>query len=75
MFEDCTILCTAWCDPAKPKGTGKHEPVVWVSTYGQGRVCTNVLGHDTAAIANEHLRELLRRGVEWAATGKVKQTR
>ena len=71
MFEDCYILATAWCDPAKPKGTGKHESVIWVSTYGKGRVCTNVLGHDTTSIANEHFQELLRRGVEWTATGKV----
>ncbi len=66
-----TIIATAFCDPAKPRGTGKDEPVVWVNQYGKGRVYNNVLGHDTVAMANPNYREWFRRGVEWAATGKV----
>ena len=39
--------------------------------YGKGRVYNNALGHDTTALADPQLHEWLRRGVEWAATGKV----
>ena len=70
-----TIIATAFCDPAKPKGTGKDEPVVWVNQYGKGRVYNNVLGHDLKAMANPNYREWLRRGVEWAATGKVAEAK
>ena len=31
----------------------------------------HALGHDTTALADPQLKEWLRRGVEWAATGKV----
>ncbi len=65
------VLATAYCDPAKPKGTGKDEPVIWVNTYGKGRVCNNVLGHDAKALADPKLQEWIRRGVLWAAAGKV----
>ena len=64
------VLATAYSDKAKdPKNTDKHEPVVWVSTYGKGRVCENVLGHDVEAMQSAGFQTLLIRGVEWAATG------
>jgi uncharacterized protein len=73
MVPDSVVLATAYSDPQKdPKNTGKHEPVVWVSHYGKGRVCENVLGHDVAAMKNSPgFQALLVRGVEWAATGEV----
>ena len=52
------VLATAYCDPAKPKGTGKDEAVIWVNHYGKGRVFECVLGHDTAAMADPELPEL-----------------
>ena len=73
MFPDSTVLATAFSDMKKdPKNTDKHEPVVWVATYGKGRVYENVLGHDVAAMTSPGFQTLLIRGVEWAATGKVK---
>jgi uncharacterized protein len=74
MFPESVVLATAWSDPAKDvKNTGKHEPVVWVATYGKGRVCENVLGHDVPAMKNSPgFQVLLVRGVEWAATGQAK---
>jgi type 1 glutamine amidotransferase len=64
------VLATAYSDKSKdPKNTDKHEPVVWISTYGKGRVCENVLGHDVEAMQSAGFRTLLIRGVEWAATG------
>ena len=72
MFPDSVVLATAYSDPAKdPKNTGKHEPVVWVATYGKGRVCENVLGHDVDAMQDLGFQTLLIRGVEWAATGEA----
>ena len=73
MFPDSTVLATAYSDKnIDPKNTGKHEPVVWVSHYGKGRVCENVLGHDVAAMKSPGFQTLLIRGVEWAATGAVR---
>ena len=71
MVPGNVVLATAYCDPSKPKGTGKDEPVIWVNQYGGGRVFHNVLGHDTVALADPVLQEWMRRGVEWAATGDV----
>ena len=66
------VLVTAYSDKSKdPKNTGKHEPVVWVATYGKGRVYHNALGHDAEAMRSPGFQALLIRGVEWAATGEV----
>ncbi len=74
MFPDSVVLATAYSDPAKdPKNTGKHEPVVWVASYGKGRVVENVLGHDVAAMrSSPGFQVLLVRCVEWAATGTAR---
>jgi len=68
------VLATAYCDATKPRGTGKEEPVIWVSQYGKGRVYNNVLGHDAAALSDPNVKAWMIRGVEWAATGKVEPT-
>jgi type 1 glutamine amidotransferase len=66
------VLATAYSDKSlDPRNSGKHEPVVWVATYGKGRVCENVMGHDVAAMQDPGFQTLLVRGVEWVATGKV----
>jgi type 1 glutamine amidotransferase len=68
------VLATAFSDAKiDPKNTGRHEPIVWVSSYGKGRVVENVLGHDVAAMkASPGFQVLLVRCVEWAATGSAK---
>jgi type 1 glutamine amidotransferase len=71
MVPGSVVLATAYSDAAKPRGTGKDEPVIWVNSYGEGRVYENVLGHDTVAMADPRFQEWMRRGVIWAATGKV----
>jgi len=72
MFPQSVVLATAFSDKKKdPKNTDKHEPVVWVASFGKGRVCENVLGHDVAAMKDPGFQTLLIRGVEWAATGHV----
>lgn len=71
MLPGNVVLATAYSDPAKERGTGKDEPVIWVNTYGRGRVYHNALGHDVEALSDPALQEWMRRGVEWAATGEV----
>ena len=68
---DAVVLATAYSDPAKPRGTGKDEAVIWASPYGKGRVFEDLLGHDVAAIADPGAATWLRRGVLWAARGDV----
>jgi uncharacterized protein len=70
--EGAVVLATAYSDKDKdPKNTGKDEPVVWVASYGKGRVCENALGHDVEAMQSAGFKTLFIRGVEWAATGEA----
>ena len=71
MVPGNVVLATAYSDPNKPKGTGKDEPVIWVNTYGKGRVYVNALGHDVEAMSDPNFHAWLRRGVIWAARGNV----
>ena len=50
----------------------KTEPLVFTLSYGKGRCVHNAFGHDHKAILHPSMKQLIRRGVEWAATGKVK---
>jgi type 1 glutamine amidotransferase len=66
------ILATAYSDHSlDPKNSGKHEPVVWVSHFGKGRVFEDALGHDVAAMQDPGFQTLLIRGTQWAANGKA----
>jgi type 1 glutamine amidotransferase len=47
------------------------EPLVFTTSYGKGRCVHNAFGHDHKAILHPSMKQLIRRGVEWAATGKV----
>ncbi|MGA0614003.1 ThuA domain-containing protein [Paracoccus sp. KR1-242] len=42
-------------------------PVVWKHGYGQGRVFYSALGHKAAEFDHPQMREILRRGLLWAA--------
>ena len=67
-----TILATAFSAPDQ-KGTGNDEPMILVTEFGKGRCFNLVLGHDVKAMQSPGFQTLLRRGTEWAATGKVTQ--
>jgi type 1 glutamine amidotransferase len=47
------------------------EPLVFTLNYGKGRVVHNAYGHDGKALKTPAVQQIIRRGVEWAATGKV----
>jgi type 1 glutamine amidotransferase len=67
------VLVTAFSDKKiDPKNTDQHEPIVWVASYGKGRVVENVLGHDVEAMKSPGFQALMIRCVEWAATGEAK---
>jgi uncharacterized protein len=70
--QNMTVLATAHSDPAN-KGTGHDEPILMVLSYGKGRIFHTTMGHDVAALACVGFITTLRRGAEWAATGKVTQ--
>ncbi len=63
---DIEIIASAYSD-----WSNKEEPIVFVKKYGKGRVVHNLLGHDSRARENQSYQSLLRRGVQWAATGQV----
>ena len=42
-------------------------PVVWKRRHGQGRVFYSSLGHQAAEFDVPQMREIVRRGLVWAA--------
>ncbi|RIK78008.1 MAG: hypothetical protein DCC68_16185 [Planctomycetota bacterium] len=68
LSGDADIQVLATADSA---WSTKTEPIVFAKSYGKGRVLQNVLGHGIDAKQNPAYQQLLRRSVEWAATGKV----
>jgi type 1 glutamine amidotransferase len=78
-----TVLATAYADPERG-GSGRDEPVMVVTRYGEGRAFHQILGHvwphdfgggykgaTLATFENEGFQRSLLRGCEWAATGVV----
>lgn len=49
----------------------KVEPLVFVKSYGKGRVVQNVLGHGLPAREDPNFQKLLVRCVDWAANGET----
>jgi type 1 glutamine amidotransferase len=46
-------------------------PVVWTKRWGAGRVYYNSLGHHADIVEQSQVKELMRRGLLWAADGKL----
>jgi uncharacterized protein len=67
-----TVLAFAHSDPAN-NGSGRDEPQMLVTHYGQGRVFHTTLGHDVNAMSSVDFVATFQRGVEWTATGAVTQ--
>ena len=72
--ENVTILATA-VTTLKDPALKQKEPVLMTIKYGKGRVFHTTLGHDTTALECVGFITLLKRGAEWAATGKVRQNK
>lgn len=64
------ILATAHSAP-EWQGSGKDEPIAFTTRFGEGRTFNLLLGHNTKGMDSPGFQQLLCRGVEWAATGKV----
>jgi len=70
--KNMTVLATAYADPAN-RGTGFDEPMLMALTWNKGRIFHSTMGHDALALSCVGFATTLRRGAEWAATGKVTQ--
>ncbi len=69
--ENMQILASAFSSKEK-RGTGVHEPMVWIIPFGKGKVITNVMGHENRkSLQCIGFIALMNRSVEWLATGKV----
>ena len=64
--ENMKIL--AYSDSDKSK---KSEPMMMVLDYGKGRIFHTPMGHDTVSMNCVGFINVILRGTEWAATGKV----
>jgi len=71
--KNVTVLATSLAEKSK-RGTGEHEPILMAITYGKGRIYHDVCGHAAAQMHCVAFIATLRRGTEWAATGKVVRT-
>jgi type 1 glutamine amidotransferase len=73
------VLATAYDDHAlyngrarqPTPGPGIHQPILWTTQYGQGRVFVTTLGHGPDEVRGQGFGVTFARGTEWAATGKV----
>ncbi|WP_371193778.1 ThuA domain-containing protein [Glaciecola sp. SC05] len=70
--ENMVVIASALC-PKEENGTGKHEPILMVLNYGEGRIFHTTLGHQQESYESVGFITTFLRGTEWAATGKVTQ--
>jgi type 1 glutamine amidotransferase len=45
------------------------EPIIWVKTYGKGRIAFCALGHQTKSLKNEKYQPIIRNLVNWVLKG------
>jgi type 1 glutamine amidotransferase len=70
--KNVDVLATAHAS-LETRGSGRHEPALMTIKYGKGRVFHTILGHENYSQRCVGFIVTLQRGVEWAATGKVRQ--
>jgi type 1 glutamine amidotransferase len=64
--ENVEVLATSYSSKSK-----KHEPMIMTISYGKGRVFHTPMGHADYSMRCVGFYDVVRRGTEWAATGKV----
>ncbi|MGE0449831.1 MAG: ThuA domain-containing protein [Vicinamibacterales bacterium] len=73
-YDDHELYKASRTDARAPQpleGAGAHEPMLWTTEYGQGRVFVTALGHDGEVVQTPAFVTTFTRGAEWAATGNV----
>ena len=68
--EHMTVLATGK-DASKRGKTNRHEPMLMVLQYGEGRVFHTTLGHEDYSCEGVGFITTFLRGCQWAATGEV----
>lgn len=60
VHPNVTVLATA-----RRTSDDHPQPVVWVHTYGRGRIVYDAFGHDTDSLTDECHERLIQQAVEW----------
>jgi len=68
--ENMTILATGK-DASGKAPTDRHEPMLMVLDYGEGRIFHTTLGHESYSLEGVGFITTFQRGCQWAATGDV----
>ncbi|MBE3638549.1 ThuA domain-containing protein [Mangrovicoccus algicola] len=61
------LATTTFSGEHAPWVAGTRMPVVWKHRHGRGRVFYSALGHKAAEFDHPQMKEILRRGLLWAA--------
>ena len=72
LLGDAPINTLATADSDFSK---KTEPMVFTTEYGKGRMFHETFGHDGKAVKTPSVAKIIARGCEWAATGKVEESK
>lgn len=70
--QNVTVLASAFA-PKELGGSGEEEPLLFALSWKKGRIFHTALGHSVIAMQCAGFQETLVRGVEWAATGAVRE--